>query len=146
MKSSTWPAVFSLVAIFLFFSGSAFATWKAEAVWAFGRDNTITYTGIGDSKESALGAAKNACINAQNIDEYKYYCQNKPRRESYSQLPNGTYINSCGNCRFEDSTTKLVCDYCKPVIERRELDTSTCIGDTINHIENCHGTLSCTCP
>lgn len=138
MKVSTWPVIFSL-AIFLFFSESAFARWQVKAVWQIGNGGG-EYVGIGDSQGAALEAARQNCKNAQPLDEFKNYCLNAPVRTDYSQLPEGTYIKSCKGCRVNNNT--LICDSCKPVLEERQLDLNTCNGNT-DHIANCHGTLSC---
>ncbi|WP_156336907.1 hypothetical protein [Achromobacter kerstersii] len=133
------------IALFLITGpSSAFARWQASVTWQIG-PGPSTYTGIGDSQPEALGAARSTCWQAQPLDDWKNFCKNNPTRVEYSQLPEGSYIKSCGGCRVVDN--KLVCDYCKPVIERRELDLAVCTGDSINHIENCHGDLRCTgCP
>lgn len=123
---------------------SAWARWQVSATWQVG-GAAPTYTGIGDSKAQALAQARLACQQAQPLKEYQNYCLNEPTRESYSELPEGTYIKSCGKCRVEGA--KLVCDYCKPKIERRELDLAQCTSEAIKHIENCHGDLNCSsCP
>ena len=138
MKKSIWFVAFSL-SIFIFFSGSAFARWQVKATWQIGNGGA-EYTGTGDTQPDAIASARQQCTNAQVLDEYKFYCLNSPVRTEYYAVPNGSYINSCGNCRVNNN--KLICDSCKPVLERRELDLNNCNGNT-DHIANCHGDLTC---
>lgn len=120
---------------------TAHAWWQVSATWQIG-GAAPTYSATGSTREAALTNARLICKQSQPLDEYKYFCMNAPTRESYSELPGGSYVKSCANCRLEGS--KLVCDSCKPKIERRELDLAQCQGEAINHIENCHGDLNCT--
>jgi hypothetical protein len=138
MKSTT---MILLTIIFTFFACLAYAGWRVDATWQIG-NAAPTYQGYGSTKESALQSARNLCSSSQPLESYRYYCMNSPVRELYSELPGGSYIKSCSKCRMEGS--KLVCDLCKPVLERRELDVSQCAAERRDTIENCHGELSCT--
>jgi hypothetical protein len=144
MKLPTSPILSSLfVCVLLFFTGNALATWQVTARWQLKLGASDEYHGIGANQPAALEAARVQCQNAQVLDEYKYFCLNSPITAFYSELPNGSYINSCWGCRVQANT--LICDGCKPVKEQRSLDLSACPGDAINHIENCHGDLTCAC-
>ena len=137
MKLPNRTVIFSF-AIYLFFSGNAFAYWQVNATWQI-NNGAMEYHGIGNSKGQALEAARQQCANANPLQQFKLFCLNAPTRTDYSQLPEGIYIRSCNGCRVVSNT--LICKSCKPVMEERKLDLNAC-GDT-SHIENCHGELTC---
>ena len=125
----------------LFAATTAHAWWNVSATWQIG-NAAPTFNATGATKQGALANARVMCQQSQPLEQYKYYCLNAPARESYSEIPGGSYIKSCKQCRVEGN--KLVCNSCKPKIERRELDLAQCQGEAINRIENCHGDLNCT--
>lgn len=142
MKTSI-KSLFILIIVCISSSTNAIF-WKVKATWQFGNGHR-EYTGMGNTQDSALENARSLCSQSQPLDDYKYYCYNAPTRTVYSNLPGGEFWRSCGNPRMEG--TKLVTDWCKPVLERRELDLMTCPEKTRDYIENCHGDLTCgVCP
>lgn len=139
----SYQTILRFTIMFILIAGHsfAFARWQATVTWQIG-PGPGTYKGIGESQGEAFLAAQNLCYQAQPLDDWKAYCLNAPAKTEYTALPGGSYIESCGNCRPENN--KLVCDWCKPVLERRELDLSTCPASRLDHIQNCGGDLNCT--
>lgn len=128
-----------LLLAFVFIGSSAHAVWyTATATWQIGGASP-TYKGVASSKEEALAIARNNCKNAQSINDWKNYCDNLPTRLNYAESPDGSYAESCDNCQTEGG--KLVCDLCKPKLERRELELASCPAGS--PIENCFGDLTC---
>lgn len=149
MIKNTFLATILFCAVaWMFFSESAWARVQAIASWKIA-GNSQQYTGIGGSNEQALEAARMNCKAAQAIADWRNFCLNAPERLEYSTIPGGTYTKSCGVCgvRKEGGAEILGCSFCKPVMERRELNLSQCPADARDKIENCHGELICgVCP
>lgn len=124
---------------------SSYAVVKAVGKFRLVQDERLTvpgtYTGYGDTQAAALLNARRDCAAHQNLDHMAAQCWTSSPDVSYATMAGGSYLKSCGNCRPEGNL--LVCDWCKPVIERRQLDMNQCPGDAFNHVENCHGDLTC---
>lgn len=125
------------------------AMYQVKVTWQL-KNGQMDFVGNGDTEAAAIEKARLNCQLSQQFTEWKLYCMTSPLRIITDILPDGTYHKTCRNCRLEKSPegkSLLVCDSCRPVIERRQLDLTQCPGDAANHIENCHGELICSaCP
>ena len=66
--------------------------WVAEATWYFNvLNSTKSYKGYGSSQGAAFNQAKRNCIDAQQINSWKGYCQSTPTNVSYKEQ------NDCGS-------------------------------------------------
>lgn len=117
----------------------AYVTWKVAGGPSY-------FSGQGKDRADALLYARFACEGTYFFkEEYRLACRKKPLSETYSEIPDGSYYESCDQCRVENN--KLICGACKPKIERREINLSNCTAEWVNRIENCSGDLTCgPCP
>lgn len=142
MNKSIWSVIF-LSAIFLFFSGGAFAGWSVIVDFSVytgnGPDQLISYKGQGNTQPLALQDAIDNCRNSNKGN----FCSIAHTPASYVAIPLGSFTDSCDDCGpYNPERTIWACSSCKPVMKQRILDLNTCKGD-IDHIANCHGELSC---
>lgn len=92
--------LYAVAFLLLFTSNYVFADYVAKATWNF--PNTIgEYTGTGSTKENALSNARNSCIQAQALEEWKNFCYNSPASVSYADKAASNY---CGD--FETPWTR----------------------------------------
>ena len=143
MRSTFGKILFILFGILL--TNSAIAMWQVKATWQIGGAAPVYYA-VGSSQDDALANARSACADGQSLEQNKLYCVlNAPTRVEFTEFPDGPYTRSCDRCRIE--ANKLVCNLCKPKIERRELDLKQCTSEGLKQIENCNGDLHCSpCP
>lgn len=134
------------LALLVGFSGTVNAGWHVNATWKIVRsDGEVQWqkviNGYGKTKNQALSDARNKCLGyAAGNKTRKKVCRVKTPRASYSPFPTGPYTQSCGKPEVKGNI--LQTRWCKPALEKRELDLGSCNGD-LDHISNCNGQLKC---
>lgn len=137
---------FLILALLIGFSSNLSAGWRVNATWKIIRsDGEVQWQknefGYGTSKNQALADARSKCLNhATGNKARKKVCRVKTPRATYTPFPTGPYTKSCG--KPEVNGNLLTARWCRPVLNKRELDLGACNGD-IDHIQNCNGQLQC---
>lgn len=134
------------LALLIGFSSTVNAGWHVNATWKIVRsDGELQWqrvvNGYGTTKLQALNDARSKClIQAAGNKTRKKVCRVKTPKATYSPFPTGPYTKTCGKPEVKGNL--LVTRWCKPGIEKKELDLSSCNGD-LDRIQNCNGQLKC---